>query len=469
VPVGRGRRQAGQVGGKSATYPEYLALIAAARRLDRPVRWVEDRAEALTGPPNGRGQLQRIRLAAAADGRILALDLHIDADVGGYPHTGTFIPTATAMMASGAYRIPEVHVRARAVVTTTAPTAPYRGAGRPEAAYCIERTVDRLARRLGLDPAELRRRNHIPPEDFPYRSPTGFVYDSGGYTAALEKALAAVDYEGWRRRQRQRPGEIGIGICTYVERTGAGPEYGAVEACPDGTYIATTGCASTGQGHETAFPQVVASVLGVPVERVRLVQADTAKVPKGIGTFASRSMQTAGAALWRAATRLRAEGGTKAEEWYEPPQAFPFGAYVAVVEVDRELGAVRVLRLVAVDDVGVVVNPLLVEGQGYGSVVQGLGQALYELADHDEQGRPRSVTLLDYLLPTITELPPVTLGETCTPNPNTPLGAKGAGEAGCIGVPPAVLNAIADALGVDEVPMPATPDAVWRATPPVVS
>jgi carbon-monoxide dehydrogenase large subunit len=498
----------GAFGGKSETWPEYLAVVAAARRLNRPVRWLEDRAESLTGPPHGRGQNQRVRMAADAYGRILAYELEIDADVGGYPHTGSFVPMATSMMATGAYAIPQVHVRARAVVTNTAPTSPYRGAGRPEAASAIERTVDLLARRLGLDPAELRRRNFIAPDAFPYETPTGFTYDSGDYPAALDVALKELDYDGWRAEQARRRENggppIGIGLCTYVERSGAGEEFGAVEACPDGTFVALSGCCSTGQGHETSFPQVVAAVLGVPVEDVRLVERDTAVVPRGIGTFASRSMQTGGAALQRAAGKLidagrqrmaeacavpvsevRYEAGVltagerrmslaelarsgrlRADENYSPPEAFPFGAYAAVVEVEPELGGLTVRKLVAVDDYGVVVNPLIVDGQGYGSTVQGIGQALYEEVRYDTGGRPETRSLLDYLIPTVSELPALRFAETCTPNPNTPLGAKGAGEAGCIGAPPAIVNAVADALsldGRDALQMPLTPYVCWSA------
>lgn len=498
----------GAFGGKSETWPEYLAVVAAARRLGRPVRWLEDRAESLTGPPHGRGQNQRVRMAASADGRILAYELHVDADVGGYPHTGSFVPTATSMMATGAYAIPHVRVRARAVVTNTAPTSPYRGAGRPEAASAIERTVELLARRLGMDPVELRRRNFIAPEAFPYAAPTGYTYDSGDYAAALDLAVREVDYQGWRAEQARRraAGEapIGIGLCTYVERSGAGDEFGAVEACPDGTFVALTGCCSTGQGHETSFPQVVAAVLDVDVERVRLVEGDTAVIPQGIGSFASRSMQTGGAALHRAAGKLietarqrmaevcavpvadveyrkgevhaggramsladlAAQGQLRADEVFAPPEGFPFGAYIAVVEVDTELGEITVLKVVAVDDYGVVVNPLIVDGQGYGSTVQGLGQAMCEQVRYDPDGRPATLSLLDYLIPTISELPPLRFAETCTPNPNTPLGAKGAGEAGCIGTPPAIVNAVVDALGLDDpsrLQMPLTPYNCWRA------
>ena len=264
----------GAFGGKSETWPEYLAVVAAARQLGRPVRWLEDRAESLTGPPHGRGQNQRVRMAADADGRILAYELHIDADIGGYPHTGTFVPMATSMMATGAYAIPHVHVHTRSVVTNTAPTSPYRGAGRPEAASAIERTVELLARRLGVDPADLRRRNFIAPDEFPYATPTGFTYDSGDYAAALDVALNELDYAGWRAEQARRctTGEppIGIGLCTYVERSGVGYEFGAVEACPDGTFLALSGCCSTGQRHENSFQQVVAEVVDVDEERVQL-------------------------------------------------------------------------------------------------------------------------------------------------------------------------------------------------------
>jgi carbon-monoxide dehydrogenase large subunit len=499
----------GAFGGKSATFPEYLAVVAAARRLGRPVRWLEDRAESLTGSPRGRGQNQRVKLATDADGRILAYRLEMDADVGGYPHTGTFIPMAASLMAGGAYDIPQLHVRTRSVVTTTAPTTPYRGAGRPEAAYAIERTLDEAARRLGLDPGEIRRRNFLAPAAFPYKTHTGYTYDSGNYAAALDLALRTVDYGHWRAEQAARRATgglpLGIGLCTYVERSGAGEEYGAVEAFADGSFTAWSGCCSTGQGHATAFPQVVASVLGVEPDRIDLVEADTAVVPRGVGTFASRSMQTGGAALHRAATALVDEGrkrmadvcgtapgtvhygqGTftagdrtasfadlitdtgplRVEDVFAPPEAFPFGAYIAVVEVEPELGEVRILRIVAVDDVGVVVNPLLVDGQMHGSVVQGLGQVLYEEVTHDEQGRPTSTSLLDYLIPTLSEVPPLTFEETHTPNPNTPLGAKGAGEAGCIGVPPAVVNAVLDALRLDDptaLQMPLTPRNVWKA------
>jgi carbon-monoxide dehydrogenase large subunit len=498
----------GAFGAKSQTYPEYLVAVRLAVLLGRPVRWCEDRAEALVAATRGRGQYQRVRLAADEDGTFVAYELMVDADVGGHPETGAFVPTMTGEMASGAYRTPHVHAHVRSVLTTTPPTSAYRGAGRPEAAYALERTVDQLARRLDIDPAELRRRNFVRPEQFPYRTPTGRLYDSGDYAAALDTALAELGYDELRaeqeRRRRDGGPPLGIGLATYVERSGGAEgtdEYGAVEACPDGTFVATVGSTPTGQGHLTAFAQVAASALDVDLELVRVVAADTAVVPYGFGTFGSRSMQVGGTALWHAATRLVDEGrrrcaadrgvpvedvhwkdgalrlGTetvtlaelarvaplKEEERWASPQAFPFGAYAAAVEVEPELGTVTIRRLVAVDDYGVVVNPMLVDGQGYGSVAQGLGQALFEEAGYRPDGTARERTLLDYLIPTAADVPPVTLLETETPNPNTPIGGKGAGEAGCIGVPPAVVNAVCDALDVDHIDMPLTPENVWRA------
>jgi aerobic carbon-monoxide dehydrogenase large subunit len=499
----------GAFGAKSQTYPEYLVAAHLAGHIGRPVRWCEDRAEAMLVATRGRGQYQRARLAADSDGNFLAYELHIDADIGGYPHTGAGVPMLTGNMSTGVYRTPRVHVRARSVLTTTTPTSAYRGAGRPEAAYALERTVDLMARRLGVDPAQLRYRNFIRPDQFPYQTPTGRLYDSGNYAAALDKALAAVEYDQVRAEQARRRHDggwpLGIGLATYIERSGGPPdsdEYGSVEACADGTFVARVGSTATGQGHRTAFAQVVASALDVDLDRVQIIQGDTAEVPYGYATFGSRSMQVGGSALWRAAESLvevarqrhaaalgvsvdqvtylggslvagdRAAfladlaaqtGPLRAEERFAPPQAFPFGAYAAVVEIDPELGTVHVRRIVAVDDYGVVVNPMIVDGQGHGSIAQGLGQALYEQALYGADGMPSTRTLLDYLLPTAADMPPITLLETATPNPNTPLGAKGAGEAGCIGTPPAVVNAVCDALDVDHIDMPLTPEAVWSA------
>ncbi len=507
----------GAFGGKSGTWSEYLVVVGVARALGRPARWVEDRKEALTCGVRGRGQHQTVRLGADADGRLRALDLDVVADIGGYPGQGAIVPMMSALTACGCYRLEHAHVRTRTVTTTTAPTSAYRGAGRPEAAYQLERTMDLLARRLDLDPAELRRRNFLAPGDFPHTTPTEAVYDSGDYPRAFDVLLDHLGYDAVRAEQRERRADttagggrlLGIGVACYVERSGAAahsPEYGAVEVGPDGAVTAWSGSTATGQAHDTVFPQVVAEVLGVPVDDVRLVARDTREVPEGHGSFGSRSMQVGGGALWRAAealVRLAREraaslwdvdveavayaagtvtgpdatltlgelvtrtGPLRAQDVFTPPQAFPFGCYGAVVEVDPTLGEVEVRRLVAVDDYGVVVNPQVVQGQTYGSITQGLGQALYETGAYAADGTPPAQSLLDYLIPTAAEVPTeLVLEETETPNPNQPFGAKGAGEAGCIGVPPAVLNALTDALELEdpsELQLPATPERVWRA------
>ncbi|MGV9383403.1 xanthine dehydrogenase family protein molybdopterin-binding subunit [Nonomuraea sp. NPDC003707] len=508
----------GAFGSKSAAFPEFVAVAFLAVRLGRPVRWVEDRLESMLVASRGRGQDQRVRLAADADGRLLAYELTIDADVGAYPHLGVGLPMQTAWMATGPYATPRVHAGVRSVLTNTMVTYPYRGAGRPEAAIALERSMDVLARRLGMDPAELRRRNFISPDDFPYQTPTGRRYDSGNYAAALDLALQTLDYDGWRAEQDRRRADpdalpVGIGLSCYVERSGGEPgglhEFVSVEAGEDGTFTARCGASPSGQSHETVFPALVAETLGVDAARVRLVEGDTDAQPDGLGSFASRSAQVDGAALQHAATLLieqareraaalwgvpaeevawshgtvhpvrdglaamdlaelvKATGPMRVDDRFEGGMAFPFGAHAAVIEVDPELGTVRVLRVVAVDDCGRVLNPMVVHGQAFGSVVQGIGQALYEGIPFDQDGVPLLANgLLDYLLPTFTEIPPIEIKDTCTPSPTTPLGAKGAGESGCIGTPAAIVNAVADALRVadpDLLQMPLTPDVVWRA------
>ncbi|MGP4043149.1 xanthine dehydrogenase family protein molybdopterin-binding subunit [Streptomyces sp. 2A115] len=508
----------GAFGSKSAAFPEFVVVALLAVKLGRPVRWIEDRLESMLVATRGRGQDQRVRLASDAEGRLLAYELTIDADVGAYPHLGAGLPMQTAWMATGPYTTPRVHATLRSVLTNTMMTYPYRGAGRPEAAIALERAMDALARRLEMDPAELRRRNFIPPEDFPYDTPTGRRYDSGNYAAALELALDTLDYDKWRAEQARRRDDpnalpLGIGLSCYVERSGGEPgglhEFGGVEAHADGTVTARCGTAPSGQSHETVFPTLVAKTLGIEESRVRLVEGDTGELPEGLGSFASRSAQVAGAMLqhasrllvdeardraaklWRVpvdevewsdgtvhavhdgpgslslAELVEATGPLRVDDRFEAGMAFPFGAHAAVTEVDPELGTVRVLQLVAVDDCGVVLDPAVVHGQAYGSAVQGIGQALYEGMSFDENGVPAlSRGFLDYLLPTATEIPPIEIKDTCTPSPATPLGAKGAGESGCIGTPAAVVNAVADALDLadpDLLQMPLTPDVVWRA------
>ncbi|MFF3667750.1 xanthine dehydrogenase family protein molybdopterin-binding subunit [Microtetraspora malaysiensis] len=508
----------GAFGSKSAAFPEFVTVVYLAVMLGRPVRWIEDRLESMTAATRGRGQDQRVRLAADADGHLLAYELQIDADVGAYPHLGVGLPMQTAWMATGPYATPRVHASVRSVLTNTMVTYPYRGAGRPEATIALERSMDLLARRLGLDPAELRRRNFIPADDFPYQTPTGRCYDSGNYAAALDLALETIGYDTWRAEQTRRRHDphalpLGIGLSCYVERSGGEPgglhDFAGIEAHEDGTITARCGAASSGQSHETTFPALVAATLGVDVSRVRLIEGDTDAQPEGLGSFASRSAQVDGAALHHASALLidlareRAADlwGTPVEEveWsdgsvrhvrdgsaamdlaelvkdtgplsvddrFESGMGFPFGAHAAVAEVDPELGTVRVLRLVAVDDCGVVLNPAVVRGQAFGSAVQGIGQALYEGIPYGDDGVPLLAGgLLDYLLPTASEVPPIEVKETRTPSPSTPLGAKGAGESGCIGTPAAIVNAVADALQIADpglLQMPLTPDVVWRA------
>ncbi|GAA3240479.1 molybdopterin-dependent oxidoreductase [Dactylosporangium siamense] len=508
----------GAFGSKSASFPEYVAVAFLAVRLGRPVRWIEDRLESMLVATRGRGQDQRVRLAADADGRLLAYELHIDADVGAYPHIGAGLPMQTAWMATGPYTTPRVHATLRSVLTNTMTTYPYRGPGRAEATMALERSMDTLADRLGIDPAELRRRNLIPPDRFPYETPTGRRYDSGNYAAALDLALESLGYDAWRAEQARRRADphalpLGIGLSCYVERSGGEPgglhEFGSLEVGEDGVITARCGAASSGQSHETVLPALVAASLGVDADRVRLVDGDTGEQADGVGSFASRTAQVSGALLshlsalladeardraaklwdlppetvrWSGGTvhgphdgapamdlaaLVRATGPLRVDDRFESAMAFPFGTHAAVAEVDPELGTVRVLRLVTVDDCGVVLDPAVVHAQAFGSAVQGLGQALYEGMCFDDDGVPVLTDgLLDYLLPTAAEVPPFVGRDTCTPSPATRLGAKGAGESGCIGTPAAVVNAVADALRPadrDVLQLPLTPERVWRA------
>lgn len=507
----------GAFGSKSAAFPEFVVVAYLAVKLRRPVRWIEDRLESMMVATRGRGQDQHARLAADAEGRLLAYELNIDADIGAYPHLGVGLPMQTAWMATGPYATPQVHATLRSVLTNTMLTYPYRGAGRPEAVIALERSMDTLARRLGIDPAELRRRNFIPPESFPYETPTGRRYDSGEYARALDLALESVGYDAWRAEQARRRKDptakpLGIGISCYVERSGGEPgglhEFGSIEVAGDGTVTVRLGAASSGQSHETVFPALVAKFLGIDEHRVRLIEGDTDEQPQGLGSFASRTAQVAGALLqnacrlvveearnraaelwklpvdeveWSDGTvqasadesvmdlgeLVKSTGPLRVEDRFETGMAFPFGTHVAVAEVDPELGTVELLKIVTVDDCGVVLDPDIVHAQAFGSALQGIGQALYEAIPYDEAGTPMLGNgLLDYLLPTFTEVPPIEIKDTCTPSPNSPLGAKGAGESGCIGLPAAIVNAVVDALrpaDPDLLQMPLTPDVIWRA------
>jgi aerobic carbon-monoxide dehydrogenase large subunit len=506
----------GGFGAKGGVYPEQVVVAALAARLGRPVRHLETRSENLVAMSQGRGQVQDVALGARRDGTIVGLRARTVTDVGAYPWRGA-IPFRTArLMATGVYRIPRVALTSLGVVTNTTPIGPYRGAGRPEATAMLERAIDLLADELGMDPAEVRRANMLAPGDFPYTTATGAVYDSGDYGLALEKALELAGYDALRaeqaeRRRRADPVALGLGLSTFVEVSGSGGEYGGVSIGEDGVVVVTTGASPHGQGLATALAQIVGTVLGVGAERVRVVHSDTALVPEGVGTFGSRSGQLAGNAVFAAARAVLdqarelasgfleaapadvvvVDGGlavagvpTSALSWAELAAAapdgrlhseggftqdlgsYPFGAHVAVVEVDTETGRVSLLRLVAVDDCGTVVNPTIVEGQVHGGLAQGVGQALFEEVRYDELGNPLTTTLADYGIPSAAELPSYELGATETRSPRNPLGMKGVGESGTVGSTVAVQNAVVDALrpfGVRHVDMPLTSEHVWRA------
>jgi carbon-monoxide dehydrogenase large subunit len=519
-PVGGG------FGAKFDAYPEQVVVCAIALRLGRPVRHLETRSENMVAMTHGRGQVQDVELGATRDGRITGLRVRLTVDCGAYPSEGALLPELTGMMLSGAYAIPRVDFAATCVATNTTITAAYRGAGRPEASGLIERAVDMLAAELELDPAEVRRRNFIPPDAFPYVTACGQRYDSGDYAAVLERALGLVGYDALRREQaeRRRRGDrrlLGVGISSYVEITAWGPEFGSVEVHPNGEVTVLTGLGPTGQGHRTALAQIVSATLGVPFEDITVVHSDTRLVPRGDGTGGSRSLQIGGSAVLNAGRdvidKARAIGahlleaalddmvlfdggrvgvagapdaawalGSLAEaaadpsllpEGLEPGLAaaadfrmdgntFPFGTHVSVVEVDAETGLVRPLRHVAVDDCGRILNPMLVDGQVHGGIGQGLAQALYEEALYDEDANPLTANLMSYSMPGPPEIPPIDVAHTETDTPLNPLGAKGIGESATVGSTPAVQNAVVDALshlGVRHVDMPCTPERVWRA------
>jgi carbon-monoxide dehydrogenase large subunit len=510
----------GGFGAKGGVYVEQLLVAVLARELGRAVAWVETRHENLVNMTHGRGQVHDVEIGARRDGTVVGLRVVGVADVGAYPIRGAFVPMVTRLMASGTYRIPAIEFHVRIALTNTTPTGPYRGAGRPEAAALLERSLDILAGALDLDPVTIRRRNFIPPDAFPYRTPTRAEYDTGDYALALDRALCESDYDAWRaeqaaRRTRNDVRQLGIGIGCYVEVSGRGGEYGSVRVERDGTATVVTGSVPNGQGHETAWAQIASAVLGVPFEDVRVVHSDTAIVPHGVGTFGSRSLQLAGSAVHDAAagvlerarhlvaTMLEAAdadivvfddgrlgvAGTPASaiSWREIARAaftdhngadlaaeidfssdgsFPFGCHVAVVEVDTETGAVDLLQHTAVDDCGRVLNPMLAEAQVHGGIAQGVAQALFERVAYDDDGNPLTASLLDYAMPSAAELPSFAVFHTETPTPRNPLGAKGIGESGTTGSTAAVWNAVVDALrpyGVRHLDIPFTPERVWRA------
>lgn len=529
IPANRLRVVAPDVGGgfgsKLNVYPEEVLVPFLAMRLGRPVKWVEERREGFMATAHGRAQVADLELAATREGRILGIRGTILADLGAYPLLTTpIVPPLTPRMLPGCYRIDALEVRLEMVYTTATPTGAYRGAGRPEAAYYIERLVDLLARELGMDPAEVRRRNFIPPEAFPYTTVTKLTYDSGNYAAALAKALEIGEYEAWRRRQEElrRQGRfLGIGLSTYVEICGFGPwEHGEVRVEMDGTVRVSTGTSPHGQGAGTGLAQIVAEILGVDMDRIAVVHGDTDLVPHGFGTGGSRSLVVGGSAVHLAATRVREkmvriaahlleaspqdivlegekayvagspdqavsfqeivqaaydgedlpegmEPGLQATAGFTPAgETYPFGAHLCVVEVDPEAGEVEILRYVAVDDCGRVINPLLVQGQLHGGIAQAIGEALYEGVVYNEAGSLATGTLAEYAVPKAIHLPAFTLDRTETPTQLNPLGAKGIGEAGTIGATPAVVNAVIDALtpfGIRHLDVPLWPEKIWRA------
>jgi carbon-monoxide dehydrogenase large subunit len=509
----------GSFGSKARLSPEELMVAWLARRAGRPVRWSETRTENLLAMGHGRGQVQNITIGGDRDGRIGAYRIEVVQDAGAYPAMGAMLPFATRLMASGVYKIPSVEFRSRSAVTNTVPTVAYRGAGRPEAIAAVERAVDLFAGAVGVDPAEVRRLNVLPVDAFPYRTATGANYDTGDYTGALDRALAAAGYDDLRREQerRRQQGErskmLGIGVSTYVEVTAfGGGEYGTVELRPDGGARVLTGSSPYGQGHHTSWSQIVSLRTGIPMNRIEVVHGDTDVVPEGGLTGGSRSVQLAGSSVYEATNRLvelaqqraadlleadpadvvleegrfhvkgsatpsaswadvaatvgEAEPLRGASDFSQTGATFPFGSHVAVVEVDADTGKATLLRLVACDDAGRLLNPLLAAGQVHGGLAQGAAQALFEEVVYDEDGNPLTTTFADYSIVSAADLPSFERVEMETPTPLNPLGAKGLGESGTIGSTPAVQSAVIDAvrhLGVTHIDMPCTPQRVWDA------
>ncbi|HEY7146465.1 MAG TPA: xanthine dehydrogenase family protein molybdopterin-binding subunit [Streptosporangiaceae bacterium] len=511
----------GAFGAKFGADSEHALVAWAARRLGRPVRWSETRSENLVSMTHGRAQRQTITIGGRRDGTVLAYRLEVLQDTGAYPRLGAFLPELTILMAPGPYVIERAEAVARSVATNTTPVGAYRGAGRPEATAALERAMDLFAAEIGMDPAQVRRKNLLAPFTEPHETKFGARYDSGDYAGALDRVLAAAGYDELRRdqaRRRERGDtvQLGIGVSCYVEITGGGDEAGAphenatVEVHPDGTATILTGTSPHGQGHETAWAMLASEELGIPVEKITLRWGDTDLIPEGGGTGGSRSLQQGGAAVRqaaqelievareRAADALEASAGdlrfNPARSAFEvagdpdaavplagladgerllvravfsaPGATYPFGAHVAVAEVDTETGKAVLRRLIAVDDAGTVLNPLLAEGQRHGGLAQGAAQAFLEEVVYDGDGNPLTATLADYPFLSATEVPSFELVDMQTPTSYNPLGAKGIGEAGSIGSTPAVQSAIIDALahlGVRHIDLPATPQRVWQA------
>jgi carbon-monoxide dehydrogenase large subunit len=549
IPETKVRVIAPQIGGGFGTkifmYPEYPMVTALAKKLNRPVKWMETRSENYVATNHGRDHVTYVEAGATRDGKITALKVHTYANMGGVLSTiAPGIPTTLyGRLLSGAYKIPHIFARVQGVYTNTGMVDAYRGAGRPEATYLVERVTDLLAAELGMDPAEFRRKNFVQPEDFPYAPAdnllNGLTYDSGNYSAALDRALEIAGYADFRRQQEQARTEgryLGIGFSSYIEMCGVAPSswlglpgegWGAavwesanIRVHLTGKIIATTGSLSHGQGHETTMAQIVADGLGVPVEDVIVQLGDTQGTPFGYGSYGSRSAAVGGIAMYNSVQRIKEKAkkigahmleaavedvvyedgkvsvkgspdqaktlqeiaGAAALAYDLPPDTepflddtsyfdpvnctFPFGTHICIVEVTPTTGQVKVLRYIAVDDVGNVINPMIVDGQLHGGIAQGVGQALWEAAAYDENGQLTSGTMMDYTVPRADMLPSFELDRTVTPSPVNSLGVKGVGEAGTIASTPAVVNAVIDALapfGIRHVDMPLTPERVWRA------
>ena len=544
IPEHKLRVIAPDVGGGFGTKLQFTAeevlAVLLARRLGRPVKWTESRSEGNVAVHHGRDQIQRIRIAADSDGKLRGLDVDLLANMGAYLVLLTpGVPLLGAFMYNAIYKMDAYRFNCTGVFTTKTPTDAYRGAGRPEATFAIERAMDDLAAHLGVDPLELRERTWIKHEEFPFTTISGLTYDSGNYEAATAAARSLFHYDELRKEQSERNAaaasvRLGIGVSTYTEMCGLAPsrilsslryvaggwEHASIRMLPTGKVEVVTGTSAHGQGHETAWSQIVAEQLGVPFDDVRVLHGDTQVAPKGMDTYGSRSLVIGGTALVAACDKVREKARIIAAgmlevspedlEWnagrwsvrgdpdqgktigeiafaaftahalpdgvepsldsdatFDPDNfSFPHGTHLCAVEVDTETGAVKIRSYVAVDDIGVVVNPLIVDGQVHGGVAQGISQALYEEAGYDSSGNLVTATLADYLIPSAADLPSFTLARTTTPSTLNPLGAKGVGEAGTIASTPAVVNAVIDALrplGVTEVPMPCTPERVWRA------
>ncbi len=529
----------GGFGGKLQVTPEEFIAFVLARKLERPVKWTESRSETMVSAHHGRDQIQKLSMSATRDGKITGLRVELLADMGAYLRLVTpGIPILGAFMFNAIYKIPAYHFSCTNVFTNKTPTDAYRGAGRPEATFAIERMMDELANELGMDAMEVRRKNWIGHEEFPYNTVAGLTYDSGNYEAATDKAMELFGYQALREEQEERrrsgdPVQLGIGISTFTEMCGLAPsrvlgslsygaggwEHASIRVLPTGKVEVVTGTSPHGQGHETAWSQIVADRLGVPFEDVEVLHGDTQVAPKGMDTYGSRSLTVGGMAVVNAADKVvekakkiaahllecaeddvefvsgrfgvrgtdRAtalaevalaafaahdlpdgvEPNLDADATFDPDNfSFPHGTHLCATEVDTETGRVQIRKYVCVDDIGSVVNPLIVEGQVHGGLAQGIAQALFEEAVYDETGTLTTGTLADYLVPSAVDLPDFVTDRTETRATSNPLGVKGVGEAGTIASTPAVVNAVVDALrpmGVNDVEMPCSPQRVWRA------